>query len=245
MEVKGYSERGVLNALFYELYYTRNCMKVLLNILNLALFPSCSKIGYNWNDALVLIEQSFSDFGDADIVILLDGYDGEKGIVFIEVKVKAQKSWDICKEYNDFKTGCSSTGGLSSSNLFTQIYFKQGFAIELNKGGLIALQRGIRFPPCTSKPVRKIGNNSVVLDATRIVEPYCNNVWYLSLVPCNKRTAESFLSWLIRQPAPLGFHYWDPSSWGIIVWEELFSFCSRSGLCHTLSVFNFNQGQIF
>ena len=89
MELFGYSERGFLNALFYECFHKRSDpASLIMCFLKLAKWPrlpapptfletgTCSTI---------LVEQSLSDFGDADAIILCDGTGG-KDCVFLEGK---------------------------------------------------------------------------------------------------------------------------------------------------------------
>ncbi|OFV68089.1 MAG: hypothetical protein SCAL_000729 [Candidatus Syntrophoarchaeum caldarius] len=58
-----------------------------------------------------MIEQSFSDFGDADAVILVNNQ-GDKEAVFIEAKVKTSQKpyWSILEEFEDFKIGILEIG---------------------------------------------------------------------------------------------------------------------------------------
>ncbi len=72
MKITGYSERGVVNALFYELAYSGNALHLLEQFLSLVECPEFKKLRAALTDAHVLIEQSLSDFGDADAILLLD-----------------------------------------------------------------------------------------------------------------------------------------------------------------------------
>jgi len=165
MEIIGYSERGLLNSLFYEIMYSKNNLELFNEFLSLISFPYDS-VYFNVNDAKILVEQSFSDFGDADSVVLLDNSQS-KQCVFIEAKVKTsqRKTWSIEKEFETFIEG-SNQGKVSSSNLFVQLYYKVRLIKALQNKTLF--QKGVSFPECLltkSKRVRKIGNNKVVLEA--------------------------------------------------------------------------------
>ncbi|MDD5689578.1 MAG: hypothetical protein PHQ76_04795, partial [Caldisericia bacterium] len=70
MEIIGYSERGLINSLCYELKYSQNNLQLLNNLLSSVSFPYISGVNFNIAEVKILIEQSFSDFGDADIVLL-------------------------------------------------------------------------------------------------------------------------------------------------------------------------------
>src|SRR3990170_1991556 len=72
MRVTGYSERGAVNALFYDLVHSGEPLHLLGQLLGLAGFSVPEQLGTGLTDAHVLIEQSLSDFGDADAILLLD-----------------------------------------------------------------------------------------------------------------------------------------------------------------------------
>jgi hypothetical protein len=69
MRVIGYSERGAINALFYEIAYSNRPTELLKEFLALAKFSTTESIGASLTDARVLMEQSLSDFGDGDAVV--------------------------------------------------------------------------------------------------------------------------------------------------------------------------------
>ena len=91
MRVTGYSERGAVNALFYELAYSEESLHLLGQFLALAGFSVAEQLGADLTDAHVLIEQSLSDFGDADAILLLDA-GASKAAVFLEAKVKSSQA---------------------------------------------------------------------------------------------------------------------------------------------------------
>ena len=70
--ILGYSERGIVNALLYEIQNSKNSNPLIKILLERATFPYRDKVDFNISTAEILIEQSFSDFGDADIVFLLN-----------------------------------------------------------------------------------------------------------------------------------------------------------------------------
>jgi hypothetical protein len=186
VKVTGYSERGAVNALLYEIAYSNKPLPLLKHFLRLAHFPKGKQIGSGLTDARVLIEQSLSDFGDADAILLLDA-DGSKTAVFLEAKVKPAQtnSWTLEQEFTDFKQGCSTNGKLDSSNLFTQIYHKARFieGLRCDPDSLTTLTKVLKFPQASTKPVSKIGSNPVVLRAVEAINQYREDVRFLSLVP--------------------------------------------------------------
>ena len=96
MNVTGYSERGLINALFYEINYSGNSSELIRGLLSLISFPYKNN-GIDTEKILdvdILIEQSLSDFGDADAILLLNNIISKQAI-FIEAKIASQKHWSI------------------------------------------------------------------------------------------------------------------------------------------------------
>src|SRR6266852_7673395 len=201
MRIMGYSERGAVNALFYEIVYSNRPTELLREFLALARFSRGESIGAGLTDARVLIEQSLSDFGDADAVLLLDSAKS-KTAVFLEAKVKSSQAerWTLQGEFEDFEHGQHTERQLNSSNLFTQLYHRSRFVTGLRSGGVTALEAGLEFPRCSTKGVRKIGSNPVVLNAVRVIEPYCEQVWYLALVPDTTSNVGAFFQRFVTAP---------------------------------------------
>ena len=143
MKTIGYSERGVLNSLIYEITFADDSIRLLLRLLETCHFPF-TQASWNADAAELLIEQSFSDFGDADAVALLKG-DRPK-VVFLEAKIKSsqRKTWHIDDEYAAFRD--KMTTRVSSSNLFAQLYFKARLVDSLRNSGMTGLKEGVPFP---------------------------------------------------------------------------------------------------
>jgi hypothetical protein len=245
MRVTGYSERGAINALFYEIAYSNRPTELLQEFLALARFPTAESIGAGLIDARVLIEQSLSDFGDADAVLLLDAAKS-KTAVFLEAKVKSSQAekWTLQSEFREFEQGQHTERQLNSSNLFTQLYNKARFVAGLKSGGVAALEAGLEFPLCSTRAVRKIGSNPVVLKAAGVIEPYCQQVWYLALVPDTMSNVDIFFKQFAAAPPPSGFIGWDALRWGGLSWEAVSKFCTSAGMTNTGEVLKFNAGQI-
>lgn len=249
MDIWGYSERGALNALFYESTYTADPNATLAAILQEATFPFTT-LQPVLGRAEILMEQSFSDFGDADAVLLIRGEPEETGsVVFIEAKVKTAQAgpWRIEEEFKNFEQGMEST--IHSSNLFTQLYHKQRLveALRTCDATLGPLQEGIPFPACSSKTRRKIGTNPVVLRATQRLQRYLSkgqSVYYLALVPDSAANIAAFCPKLHA-----AFHFstlgpWNMSTFGYMTWEQVKACCATLNLKRTLDVLAYNEGQI-
>lgn len=237
MRILGYSERGVINALFYEIKYSQNNLLHLNDFLSMILFP-CREVKFKLKDAEVLIEQSFSDFGDADLVLLLDN-DGKKQAIFIEAKVKTcQKQYGIIKgEFKKMQEGIRQNK-VSSSNLFIQIYYKFRLSQTLRcDDGLTQLKCGVEFPKWFSKNCRKIGSNKVVLKAVDLLAPYCEDVLFVALVPDLTEDLKKF--------NPKELSEWKVQNLGYLSWEKVEVFCRDRNFEGTLKIFKWNEGQIY
>ena len=243
MNLYGYSERGIVNALFYDIRYAANADALLLQLLEQAVFPltgSSPPLG----TVTVLIEQSFSQFGDADAVILVSSPHGNAA-VFVEAKVKHAQSSDWClsNEFAKFEGGLR--GKVNSSNLFTQLYHKQRMVSCLKRHGIGELQQGIEFPSWSTRPIRKIGNNHVVLSAVEYIRQHSENVFFLMLIPEKEERAASFFTDTLQSAGLSTAPAWDPSSYGYLTWATVQEFCKEQKLATALDAFHYNEGQIF
>jgi hypothetical protein len=110
--LRGYSERGMVNALCNDIcreWDGNTEMEVLKAFLDLCEFPLLGdKPDFSGlKEATLIVEQSFSDFGDLDLLILLDYRDGRKRAVLAEAKVATdtgnpvtiQDQWDDFHAY--------------------------------------------------------------------------------------------------------------------------------------------------
>lgn len=244
MQTYGYSERGALNTLLYEIAYSPGPEALLSQLLGLARFPMRQQEPISIANASILIEQSLSDFGDADAIMLLDTGD-RSTVVFLEAKVKPYQTsrWLIEEEYQKFIDGMAAT--VSSSNLFVQLYHKVRFVAALREGGLDLLRRGIAFPPSSTRSTRRIGGNAVVLRAVNLIVPYLANVRYLAIVPDMPGRTGTFFDSTLANSSPSGYDGWDIREYGYVCWSEIEEFCRIQGLVNTCRVLGFNKGQIY
>jgi len=244
MEVIGYSERGIINSLFYEMKFSQNHLQLLNHFVSMVCFPYWP-VDFQIAEATILIEQSFSDFGDSDAVLLLDNH-GNKQVVFLEAKVKTlqKRYWSIVAEFEELKTGIDENR-VSSSNLFMQLYHKVRLVKALQRGGIGELQGGVRFPSCSSKEWRRIGSNRVVLGAVDQVDAYCMGAFFIALVPDDIANLRAFYERTLKDYSPEGFQEWDIGNWGYLSWSQVEEFCRRHDLAGTLRTFAFNEGQIY
>jgi hypothetical protein len=246
MKIRGYSERGVMNALFYEMASSADPGETLHGLLSQVAFPFSQSRPLRGEEADVLIEQSFSDFGDPDALILMRAPEGRTCSVFIEAKIKTFRAsdWHIAKEFAKFRSGLSQQKA-SSSDLFRQLYYKQRLVDGLRQGGVLLLKQGLKFPGWSSKRLCKIGKNEVVLKAAGQLENHCKEVFYVAVVPDVESRVAEFLPTLKAIPHETLAGSWDVSTYGFLTWSQARGFCEQHHLTHTLDVLDYNKGQIY
>jgi hypothetical protein len=248
MELLGYSERGAVNALFHEIYYAQHSETLLHGLLSLAQFPFCADaMPPPVSAAQVLLEQSFSDFGDADVVVLTKSAE-HKTAIFLEAKVRAaqKKSWAIKKEFDTFR-GDVGKGKVACSNLFAQLYLKTRLVEGLRSCVSVECCE-VEMPPCfwgkTPKTTRKIGKNTIVLEAARRVRTHLDETRYIALLPGNPADIQSFFTTTLPQAGDMGLPGWDVTNWGFLAWQDVKAFCAKNTLHNTLAVFGYNADAI-
>lgn len=244
MNVIGYSERGIVYALFYEMARASDPDGILHSFLTQATFPF-TQLRPVCGEATVLVEQSFSDFGESDAVALIRGDVETTCSVFVEAKVKTFQAWDwhIRDEFGEFRKGLNHK--VSSSNLFTQLYHKVRLVGGLRQGGIPQLKQGVPFPAWSSKPLRKIGNNGVVLEATRRLQSHLAVAFFLAIVPDTAERVAAFFPELQTLPHPTLANTWDVTTYGYLTWSQVRAFCVESGLTRAVAVFDYNAGQLY
>jgi len=260
MKIIGYSERGLINSLFYEIKFSHNNLQLLNSLLSLVDFPY-RKVNFQISEAKIFIEQSFSDFGDADAVLLVNNQ-GNKQVIFVEAKVKTfqryyKSVFDIDKEFEEFEDNIQKSEPINTfiSNLFVQLYFKVRLIKVLQHKGIEQLKKGVEFPRCLMKKdrktqerniPRKIGNNDIVLNAVKQLEEYCKDALFVALLPDNALKLKNFYKKL-EGYIPKGFHEyeWDIKDWGYLSWAQVKEFCEEHKLKETLENFEINRGQIY
>lgn len=240
IEVRGYSERGMINAMMYEMNYAPDGIEMLRNFLKLCVFPNVNPDFENFQSARIRIEQSFSDFGDLDLLILLEG--NPKQSVFLEAKVKTfqANSRSIFKEWDIFKQVVQGTltKKEKGSNLFIQLYRKMRLIYKLQNPNL-QLQ-----PNIIGK--WSLGENRVVRKAAEELAQYSSKTWFIALVPDSQKDIADFFKNKL-QNFPTGLPDWNIFNVGYLAWESLENYCRNfpNEWIQTLSNFDYNHEQIF
>ena len=175
MEIIGYSERGVMNALFYGIAFDKDSQKAeeaMNEILKLG------GIKGDYTDFKIYVEFSLSEFGSPDLVFTASNSKGEKEVFFVEAKVSAGSSYDLDKqkknhiEYIEHPYESKYTNG-HSSNLFFQL--KEKYML-------------FKYGPKTEfvGRVRKLGNNDVVCRFYNDITNGVENAHYVAIIPRQK-----------------------------------------------------------
>jgi len=261
MEILGYSERGIINALFYDILNSPTPTTLISDLLNLTIFINKKEeVEFNISECKVLIEQSFSDFGDSDVLLLVEN-SGKKQAIFLEAKVKTYSGkWDIVKEFTKFKDlkGKDRNGNkiIPTSNLFTQLYFKNRLFLELGKKNRNGLDLGIKFNNTTKSP-RKIGKNEIVQKAVDHLSEYIDESFYLGIIPNTQAEIKTFIKKCFipsQSKLKTNLTAWNKTNWGFLTWEDIETFLTwenrkkekkrkkrKKSLNSTCKVFDFNK----
>ena len=251
MDIKGYSERGMINSLFYEMKCREDGNELLDEFIALIKFPKYFQ-GFKITGASVYIEPSFSDFGQADAVILFDNL-YKRQFLFIEAKVKTEskKAWSIEDEFKGFFEGIKEynylmeKGAVHYSNLFTQLYYKLRMVKAIERNGLAGIKRGVNFHECFRKEIKKIGSNKIVLKAVEDLLNYMDESFFVLLVPDTEKNLGDFFRDIKFNLGSSELVEWDISHWGYLTWEAVEKFCEQHQMTNTLGNFEFNRGQIY
>lgn len=196
--------------------------------------------------AKLIVEQSFSDFGHPDLLILLDYEDERKGAVFIEAKVKTAQNafWLITDEWEDFLQSLAAQR--SSSNLFQQLYRKMRLRTILRKPNEFDVNASV--PSGWSR-----GQNPVVLEAAEKLRDYCERSWYLMIVPEGPATMSAFAGGTLRDFNAAELTYkmpdWCAERCGYLCWHDLDVYCAlennHQNWPGVIRNFKRNKGQIY
>jgi hypothetical protein len=250
MNILGYSERGLINALLYEIVYTRNekdAAGLISKLIRMAVWPTADgagpRIGENepLTVSTILMEHSFSELGTADCVCLLQT-GNRRFAVFLEGKCGIH--FFVRQEWNKFaaavRTGVPYRG--LTSNVFCQLYFKQRLAASLANAADNVLE-GLVFDAALSRRgrARGLGNNPVVYRAVDLLQEHLQDgAYFLMLLPevWNNDLANWWRQNVAANELPAG---WDVSRWGVITIQQVLEFCNEAHLNRTLEVFTHNN----
>lgn len=227
MAIFGYSERGIINSLLFSIGEDVTLMKEFINLIDI---PELKKLG-NPIDFVILLEQSFSEFGDADLVIKIcyDNPDNNK-VLFIEGKVKTSLAnhWNIEKQFDKFKISGKTKEKYYgySSNLFFQLHLKK---LMIDNKNQIESSGMVKEP--IMEDIRKIGKNEIVKKAFNLIKD--SKAYFIGIVPSSQDDINMFTN--INNGT--GIHF--------LSWHKVKRFCKDYNLTKVSDNFEYNKGQIF
>jgi hypothetical protein len=174
MKIYGYSERGAMNALFYEMALMKDSDKEFVKFLEIANVPNAN----DYQNFKIYNECSLSRFGTPDLVVVAQR-ENVNVVFFIEGKVSECSGFrmeSIIKEYKDTKKRPNS------SNLLFQIRQKQNLYNFRNSlpdsSKVVKIDDKIE----TSLGTRSIGNNPIVRKFVDVIKN-CQEAKYIAIVP--------------------------------------------------------------
>lgn len=172
INIVGYSERGVINALLYGIALNKD-EKAMKEFISLA------GITNNYCNYKLYSEFSLSEFGSPDFTIIAD----DKDVFFIEAKVSCGKKFDLKEQKNHHDSYLSKKLFVDghASNLFFQLRLKEYFyRHKINNDDInkLGLPPEIRFSRGRD---RKEGENVVVRKF--INELKGKRAYYIAIIP--------------------------------------------------------------
>lgn len=222
MQILGYSERGIINSLIFSIGEDKRLMDKFIDLIGI---PALKEV--QAKDYTILLEQSFSRFGDSDLVIITE-YENpnHKKVFFIEGKVKTSQSkkWSLSKQFEKYEREEKYSG--SSSNLFFQLHLKK---LLFDNCVSNDFDLGIEEP--RYKEIGKIGMNKVVHKAVKLLRD-CREAYYIGLIPANQKDIDKF-----EIKTEFDIHF--------LSWEKIHDFCKDHKLKKVVEIFDYNEGQIY
>lgn len=221
MKILGYSERGIINSLIFNI---GNDIVLMNQFIRLITLPNPIELGEP-KDYVIFLEQSLSRFGDSDLIIIVKYKKKEDQIVlFFEGKVKtSNKNWIISSEFNKFNN--LEYYNYNKSNLFFQLHLKK---LLIDNWPGINVNGGVEEPKFGD--FRKIGNNNIVLKAFDLIDN--SRAFYIGIIPTLHEEIKSFTK---NNKSDLYF----------LSWATIYKFCEDHELQKVLEIFEYNRGQIY
>ncbi|RKR11568.1 hypothetical protein C8C83_3306 [Flavobacterium sp. 90] len=231
MKILGYSERGIINSLIFSIGEDKELMREFVKLINV---PEIEEPNNIIIDYTILLEQSFSRFGDSDLIIILE-YENpkDKRVLFIEGKVNTSNSnWNIQSQFNKYNASKEGENKIKPknywSNLFSQLHLKKLLVEKWND-----IKNDNKFEINEAYlGKRKIGSNPVVLQAFELIKCCEKNAYFVGLIPSNESEIEMF-----KQNNKTGYHF--------LSWQKVHEFCQDHNLKKVLEIFDYNKGQIY
>lgn len=242
IRIDGYSERGMVNAVCEDIIRSED-VNQLTKFLSWCSFPFQQQGRPDFSgitSARIIVEQSFSDFGDLDLLILLDHAD-RKQAVLIEAKVATETRRTVHDQWENFLSFLQGDSRHTSS-LFVQLYRKMQLikrVADMNQS----------FEPHPIWGRQSLGANRVVLKAAQLLAEYRSNPWYIALVPDDNGRVAEFFSTSLKSYIPQSDQLpgWDVSRIGYLTWPSVHEHIQKEPdqWKRSLAAFKWNDHQVY
>ncbi|MDR2782501.1 MAG: hypothetical protein LBB48_01425 [Treponema sp.] len=233
--IHGYSERGIVNSIAY--FLDANSLYVYDFVTTLGI--SLPKFEYNYT---FIIEQSFSDFGDSDLIIIIkNNTNDEKIVLFIECKIKTyQGSFKILSEFNKISNALTTSKKIKgiSSNLFVQLYYKY-LLIKTSDNSDKDMSVNSIFKKNNGNS-RVLGNNKIVTDAFNKIKD-ANDYYYVAITPTAPDEMDT--NGFRCKIKELNLMPWENTY--LCYWGKVKEFFDTIGANKVKEVFDYNYRQIY
>lgn len=239
VDLLGYSERGMVNALCEDLVRTPALLPEFLSWFE---FPGVSSALASITSATILVEQSFSGFGDLDLLVLLESAQAKPSAFLIEAKVSTDtSSWlTIDDRWEEFRSMLNGREA-STSNLFVQLHRKVRL-IEFLCGN-----RGTFAPDKLASGT--IGDNQVVKKAAEKLAQHLRrdgNAFFGAIVPDDQDSLLTFMrDTVVGEWVRSSLETWNCQNWRFLSWQFICSKTTSGPWQRTRTSFEWNCGQIF
>lgn len=231
MKILGYSERGIINSLIFSIGEKKELMNAFIGKIAI---PEIELLRDSVKDYTILLEQSFSRFGDSDLVIIIEYEKPIKNkVLFIEGKVNTFKgSWNIQSQFDKYIEPINDENIIKPtnywSNLFSQLHLKK---LLIENWNSIVFEDDFEINTAYLGN-RKIGSNGIVMSALQFIKCDISDAYFVGLIPSAESEIEKF-----QQNHNTGNYY--------ISWGKVHQFCKDYKLEKVLDIFNYNEGQIY
>jgi len=226
MKIYGYSERGMINSLMYRIGEDEELLKAFIKLISL---PKSIDVE-DANNFEIIIEQSLSQFGDADLIIIANYANNDKKVLFFEAKVKtSQGNWIIGNQFAKFTDKGKYNG--YASNLFYQLRLKK---ILVNK------LKGVEEPNMIEEG-KSVGKNKIVNKTVEKIGEGTSH-YYIGIIPTMDDEIKAFLD---NSKNKKSLEEKCGKKLYFLSWKAIEDFCKNKKLQKVLEMFKYNEGQIY
>lgn len=228
MKVYGYSERGLINGIFYSIFFDRRRATLIHSLLS-AVKVDDPSFDREPKEVSVYIEQSLSDFGDADVILLAEGKSGRKQIIFIEAKVRTSRPGSA-----PWKLPADLTRQLCLKVCLMDALRKYKSLAHISTTGIRCANKVCRG----KKEIKKTGENPIVNRMCENLKKHLDGgaeIYYLALIPdANPVVLKAFQRSI---PAPAEHVGW-------LFWQDIEKTLAGK-MPQVKELFDYNKGQIY